>query len=106
MRTLDQNQYYWGVVVQDALKFYSTHEKEFLLDVYRALGNNEGADVIHAMFKILFNGGHSTRFKDDERGEGKEKMGNYIDSIREHFYREHKFDIPPANTPRIDYEAN
>lgn len=101
MRTLDQNSYYWGVVVQDALSFYTKNEKEFLLDVYRALGTKEGADVIHAMFKILFNGGHSTQFKDDEKGRGKDKMGNYIDTIRQHFWNNHKFDIPPANEPRI-----
>lgn len=104
MRTLDQNSYYHGVVVKLANEFYTKNPDKFFTDAYNILKGEEGQQVVHAMLKILFNSGRSTQFKDDNKGKGVEKMGNYIDSIREFFYRHHDFDIPPSNTPRIDYE--
>lgn len=103
MRTLDQNAYYHGVVVKLAHEFYTKNPAKFYEDAYHILGGEEGQQVVHAMMKILFNSGKTTQFKDDNKGKGVEKMGNYIDSIREWFYREHKVDIPPAGMPRIDY---
>lgn len=104
MRTIEQNDYYHAVVVELAKDFYTKNEAEFYRDAYKMLTGIEGHDVIHAMFKVLFNKGRTTQFKDDEKGRGIDKMGSYIDSIREWFYREHKLDIPPANEPRIEYE--
>lgn len=105
-RSIQSNNYYWGRVISDALNFYTKNPASFFLDINEGLKGEEGLQVIHAMFKLLFNGGHSTRFEDDDMETGKEKMTKYIDKIREHFYHKHKFDISPANTPRIDYEAN
>ncbi len=103
-RSNQSNNYYWGCVVSDALEYYDKHPKEFFLDMNEGLKGEDGLQVIHSMFKLLFNGGHSTRFEDDDRSTGKEKMSAYIDKIREYFYHKHKFDIPPANTPRMSYD--
>lgn len=104
MRTVKANNYYWGRVVSDAMDFYTKNPDRFFLDLNDGLKGEEGLQIIHAMLKLLFNGGHSTRFEDDDMMTGKEKMTAYIDRIREFFYHKHKFDIPPSNTPRIDYE--
>lgn len=101
MRTLNQNNYYFGVVVRDAMAFYDKNPAKFFLDLNEGLKGEDGLQVIHAMLKLLFNGGHSTRFEDDDMQTGKEKMTAYIDKIRLHFWEVHKFDIPPANEPRI-----
>lgn len=101
-RTSNQNSYYWGKVVQDALAFYTANPARFFLDVHDALRDEEGAQIVHALLKILFNGAHSTQFKDDETGTGTEKMIKYTDAIREHFFHKHHHDIPPPNTPRIE----
>jgi hypothetical protein len=103
-RTLDQNAYYHGVVVAEALKFYEANPAELYHDVARCIKDEEGKEIIHSMLKILFNGGHSTKFKDDEAGTGTQKMSTYVDKIREYYYHTHHFDIPPANTEKIDFE--
>lgn len=102
MRSLDQNAYYWAIVVGDVLTFYTKHPEKFYKDAHDLLHEEGGKQIIHAMMKILFNGGHSTQFKNDDKG--KEKMSEYIDKIRQHFWDKYQYDIPPANEPRIDYE--
>lgn len=102
MRTLSQNAYYWAIVIGDILSFYTKYPERFYKDAHDLLHEDGGKQVIHAMMKILHNGGHSTQFKDDKKGTGTEKMAIYIDTIRQHFWEKYQYDIPPANEPRMD----
>lgn len=101
-RSNQANNYYWAVVVAEALKFYEANPAELYHDVSRCLKEDEPAQVIHSLFKILFNGNHTTRFEDDAEATGVQKMTAYIDKIREFFYHQHKWDIPPSNTEKIN----
>ena len=107
-RTTQSNSYYWGCVIEQAMDFYKQNPAQFYQDADLALKGLNGRDAVHAMFKMIFNGGHTTQFTDTPNGlTGKQKMAQYIDKIRGHFLHEHKKDIPPAGTPPIEiYEES
>lgn len=101
MVTLEQRKYYFAGVIGEQEKFYDKNPARLYHDVFEIMKGLEGQQLIHAMNKMLYNGGHTTQFKDDKFGTAKEKMREYTDKIRQGFWDRHQYDIPPANEPRI-----
>jgi hypothetical protein len=118
-RSLDQNNYYFGVLVEEVIAFYKANQIELVRDLMKFVEKKTGAtfdynkDFIHEILKLMFNEGNSTVFKDDDKpnqdGEiltGTTKMNAYWDRIREYFLDEHKKDIPLPNEPPIEVLMN
>ncbi len=96
-RSNPQNSYYWSVVIAMALKFYTENVRAFLSDLMKATKFAFTREFVHELFKMLFNGGKTTtKHKTDTFS------NEYINRIREHFYHEHEFDIPPPNELPVD----
>ncbi len=94
-RSLQQNKYYWGVVIEKAVDFYKQNIRLLIVDLMEAMNFALTPDFIHELFKMLFNGGKSTTgLKTDE-------MMNYQDKIRHHFLHKYGVDIPPPNEEEI-----
>lgn len=95
-RSIKQNSYYWGVVIQMTLEFYLNNIKALITDLMQAMRFELTPDFVHELFKLMFNKGLSTtKLKTDG-------MMAYQDAIREHFFHKYKVDIPPPNEPPID----
>lgn len=105
MISQDQRGYYCAGVIGEQQKFYEANPAKLYEDVYEIIkAMEDGPKLIHAMNKMLYNGGRTTRFKDDKYGSAKDKMTAYIDKIREGFWDRHKYDIPPSDQPKISYD--
>ncbi|MGL4999500.1 MAG: hypothetical protein ACRC5T_11075 [Cetobacterium sp.] len=95
-RSLEQNKYYWGVIVDKAIEFYLGNIRALITDLMAAMRFELTPDFIHELFKLMFNKGCSTaKLKTDE-------MVIYQDNIRHHFLHKYKIDIPPPNEAEIN----
>jgi len=96
LRSLRQNRYYWGVIVEEALEFYKKNEGAFLLDILDAVKADSSPEFVHEMLKMRFNKGKTTKKnKTDE-------MEEYMLKVRVHFLQKHGLDIAPPNEPPLE----
>jgi hypothetical protein len=115
-RSLLQNSYYFGVVVNQATAHYNKHPVDFISDLFSAIGadlnnflKNAIAEVIkitrvsftpeivHSLFKMMFNSGKSTTENDTK------DMTVYWNDIRHHFYHRPDRSLLIPEPPEPDF---
>jgi hypothetical protein len=87
-RTLPQNNYYWTVIVDEALGHYGAFPAHLIHDLVSASKADLTKEFVHELFKTMFNHGRSTTKLDTV---GKKQ---YQEAIRHHFLHEYQFNIP------------
>lgn len=96
-RSVEQNKYYWGVVIPVALQYYKQNLTDLIKLLMDAFKFSLTKDFIHELFKLRFNkGGSTTEHKTDTFSD------EYINQIREHFWHEYEVDIPEPNQPPME----
>ena len=114
MRTTKQNSSYWLLICEKSAEFYTDNNAKFIADLYKSLLAHLppeyeamierlsqivklqiDKDLVHELFKRLFNNGQSTRF-DDTTEKGTKKMIEYETKIRAHM-ASYGCDLPEAN---------
>lgn len=113
-RSIQQNKYYWGVIIAESVQFYTENPVAFINDIFGALGVSlpemlkeaigklfrivsvsPSADMVHSLFKMRFNKQKSTTDNNTVNAE------EFHSIIREYFFHEYNFDIPPPNQPPL-----
>lgn len=87
-RSAEQNAYYWGVVLVEAVRYYKNNPADLIRDLMAAMKLDFTPEFAHELFKIMFNSGKSTAKNDVD------EMVAYNDAIREHFYHNYTITIP------------
>jgi len=90
-RTVEQNSYYWGVIVQKQLEYYESNMEDMIRDVLYGLKFALTTEFVHELNKIIYFNGRSTREKDTV------EFSKICDQIREHFLHDFKFLIEGPN---------
>jgi len=114
-RSNKQGNYYFGVLIGDVIKFYEGKEIELVKDLLQYIEQKTGKqfaldkEFIHEVFKLMFNDGESTRFKDitlpDGVLTGTVQMQDYWQRIREFYLHNKGHLIPePNEIPLEAYE--
>lgn len=98
-RSNAQNSYLWGVLYPTILKFYLGNIRAFIEDLMKAVRATLTIEFIHAMMKMWFNNGKSTK------GLSTEGFIKYHDDIREYYFHTHGIDIPLPNQPTENNNA-
>jgi len=100
-RSLEQNAYMWGVVLEQATFYYTQNVGDLIRDVCTAVNIDFDADFTHKLMKMMFNGNKSTTGLDTA------DMEEYLSKIREHFYHQYGVEIPlPNEEEPNDTDAN
>lgn len=97
-RSIQQNKYQWGVVYKLAVAYYQDNVGDLIRDVLKAVKFEISKDFVHELFKVLFN------YKESTAANSTAKEMEYLEKIREHFWHEYHYDIPPPNTPPMANE--
>jgi hypothetical protein len=96
IRSLQQNNYLWGVVVEESLQFYKKNEGALVLDILDFIKADLTPAFIHELQKMGFNRSQSTT-KLDTKG-----MEEYMLKIRVYMAQKHGLDISPPNEPPLE----
>ncbi len=114
-RSNKQGNYYFGVLIERVISYYQGKEIELVKDLLRYIEEKTGKEFaldkefIHEIFKLMFNDGKSTRFKDTQTPEGlltgTVQMQDYWQRIREFYLHDKGYLIPePNEIPMEAYE--
>ena len=95
-RSLQQNKYMWGVVLDKSLEFYSNNESALVLDILDFIKADLTPEFVHELFKMGFNNSKSTAKL------GTTGMEEYLLQVRVYMLQRHKLDIAPPNEPPLN----
>lgn len=90
-RSVQQNRYYFGVVVKYQLKHYQHNIGDLIRDILEAVKWKLTPEFIHQLNKMLHNKALTTKNKETDQFE------EYILAVRGHMAATHGLDVPPPN---------
>lgn len=90
-RTSKQNRYYWGVLIEEAIKLFEADKMLILGFITEAMKlNNISPELVHCIIKMQF-------AKYTTTNETTATFQEFLQEVRDYFYHTYGLDIPEPN---------